>query len=99
MNKNILFYPLIFILFVIIVITADPGYGVAPSLEKGSFITEVEGLAYFSEDKTLRQTRLEAEMDAKRKAVEGVGDQRALPEPGKTGIGGGGGSVSRFSSI
>jgi len=72
---------------------AVPGYSVASSLEKGSFITEVDGLAYFSEDKTLRQTRLEAEMDAKRKAVESVGDQRALPEPGKTGIGGGGGSV------
>lgn len=70
MNKNIFTYPLIFILFVIIVSMAVPGYGVASSLEKGSFITEVEGLAYFSEDKTLRQTRLEAEMDAKRKAVE-----------------------------
>mgnify|MGYP001385331480 FL=1 len=70
MNKNIYSNPLIFILFVIIIGTAVPGYGVAASLEKGSFITEVEGLAYFSDDKTLRQTRLEAEMDAKRKAVE-----------------------------
>ena len=72
MNKNIYSHPLIFILFVIIIGTAVAGYGVAASLEKGSFITEVEGLAYFSDDKTLRQTRLEAEMDAKRKAVEGA---------------------------
>jgi hypothetical protein len=70
MNKNIYSRPLIFILFVVILSTAVPRCGVASSLEKGSFITEVEGCAYFSDDKTLRQTRLEAEMDAKRKAVE-----------------------------
>jgi len=58
------------ILIIIMIGTVVPTVIVASQLEKGSFITEVEGCAYFSEDKTLKQTRIEAEMDEKRKAVE-----------------------------
>lgn len=44
--------------------------GASPQAEKRSFIVEVDGYAYFSEEKTGKQLRIEAEMDAKRKAVE-----------------------------
>lgn len=70
MNKNLFSTLLIFALVIIIIDAGFPGRGIAGQSEKGSIITEVEGIAYLSEDKTLKQTRLEAEMDAKRKAVE-----------------------------
>lgn len=41
--------------------------------KKTSFIVEADGYCYFSEEKTGKQLKLEAEMEAKRKAVEKAG--------------------------
>jgi len=47
---------------------------VASSLEKGSFITEVEGLAYFSEDNKASGTK-ERFLNLGKQGLEVVGDQ------------------------